>query len=82
MTLAQSGPCRCLGEECSWAADIAGEVDACMSHFQELSSETELARGRALEMVGELKGSQWRESAGKDQLGPGWLNKGLTVYPE
>ena len=38
--------------------------------------------GRAVEMVGELKGSQWRESAGKDQLGPGWLNKGLTVYPE
>ena len=53
-----------------------------MSHFQELSSEAELARGRAVEMVGELKGSQWRESAGKDQLGPGWLNKGLTVYPE
>ena len=37
---------------------------------------------RAVEMVGELKGSQWRESAGNDQAGPGWLNKGLTIYPE
>ena len=44
--------------------------------------EAELARGRAVEMVGELKGSQWRESAGKDQAGPGWLNKGLAIYPE
>ena len=73
VTLVQTGPCRYLGEECSWTGDTASEEEACMSHFQEMSSEAELARGRAVEMVGELKGSQWRESAGKDQAGPGWL---------
>ena len=82
VTLVQTGPCRYLGEECSWTGDTASEEEACMSHFQEMSSEAELARGRAVEMVGELKGSQWRESAGKDQAGPGWLNKGLDIYPE
>ena len=47
LTLVQSGPCRYLGEECSWIADTASEVDACMSHFQELSSEAELASGES-----------------------------------